>query len=456
MAEKNTKKLIQHDKKFIHEMYPEVIPRGDEPKEWTVRNGWPPTVDTKNRKLKVPLVDYTCPCGANHADAMRMASYGHLAWTPEDTEIQAKAYGDNIVQSKYRKDIEQARVLQRMAHNVYDDIDNPVCLMSLRTQFLRHLSTQDVEGIITTMIQANATAKGSDVARDFIKQMKRDMPLIFPYVAFVQDAIKTHIHKQGYKGTYEDTLDLCFRLEDVEQNMEEMFEAIASMEAEEAPEDVTEKEMATKEWGHAVPPITETDARWMTMRIEKAPLTLKAAIKPTRKWTARDEGVVPAAIHRLAVDGRIFHQPVHKDHGYNLLIDCSGSMHWSPEHLREVLMKAPATRVALYSGDNDHGVLRIVSEKGMRAVDHFVRPPSGGNNGVDGPALRWLAKQKGLKIWLSDGGVTGIGDGSSTTLFEDASQVVKKGRIMQTFTPEETIAVIKGEQPWRWKPARRK
>ncbi len=455
MTEK-TKKLIRRDKKFVHEMYPEVIPRGEMPQEWEVRNGWPPKVDTKKRQLKVPLIDYQCPCGANHADAMRMASYGALAWTPDDTEVQAKAYGERVVTSKYRAAIEQARVLQRMQHHVYDDIDSPVCVTSLQTQFLRHLSTQDVPGIIETMIQANATASGAKVARDFIKKMKTQMPLIFPYVAFVQDAIKTHIHKEGYKGTYEDTLDLTFRLEDAEQNMEEMFDAIANIEAEEAPADVTEIEMAVKEWGHQIPPITDTDCKWMTMRIERAPLTLKAAVKPTRKWTARDEGVIPQAMHRLAVDGRIFHQPVHKDHGYNLLIDCSGSMSWSIENLQEVLRTAPATRVALYSADGGVGVLRIVSENGWRAIDSFIHPPAGGNNGIDGPALRWLAKQKGMKIWLSDGGVTGIGDGSSTTLFDDASMVVKKGRIMQTFTPEETIAVIKGEQPWRWKPARRR
>lgn len=440
-----------------HEIYPEAVPRGkEEVVEWDVKNGFRTEVDLKKKRLRSPMIDYTCPCGANHADAMRMLAYGHVGWTPDNTEEQAKAYGEAVVNSKYRKIIEDTRVLQKVHTHVFSDVANPICLNTLQGQFLRALSSQDVPEIIRTMILANATPDGVEVTRNFIKQIKRDVPLIFPYLAYIQDAIKTHVHGSGERGTYEDTLNLTYRLEDVEQSLEEMFEALAEMEAEEAPADVTEQEMAAKDWGHAIPDVTDREASWGTMRIERAPLTQKAAVKPTRKWTARDEGVIPRSIHRYSVDGRIFAQPVHKDHGYTLLIDCSGSMSWRPEHLKAVLEKAPATRVALYSGSNTSGILRIVSENGWRAIDSYIESPSDGNNTIDGPALRWLAKQKGMKIWLSDGYVTGRGDGNNENLFEDASMVVKKGRIMQTFNAEETIAIVKGEQPWRWRPARRK
>lgn len=440
-----------------HEMYPEAIPRGEEEVvEWEIKNGSRTSVDLIKHKMTTSLVDYNCPCGANHADALRMLAYGHTGWTPDNTEQQARAYGDAVVKSKYRSLVEDARVLQKMHHHVHDDIANPTCLSSLQGRFLRALSSQDVPAIISTMLEANATPDGVSLTREFIRKLKTDVPLIFPYLAYIQDAIKTHIHGSGERGTYEDTLNLTYRLEDIEESMGEMFEAIAAMEDEEAPADITELEMAAKDWGHAIPEMSEMDAQWGTMRIERAPLTQKAAVKPTRKWTARDEGVIPRSIHRYSVDGRIFAQPVHKDRGYNILIDASGSMSWRPEHLHEILRKAPATRVALYSGNRTSGILRIVSENGWRAIDSFIESPDDGNNCIDGPALRWLAKQKGMKIWLSDGHVTGISDHSNDNLFKDAAEVVRRGRIMQTLTAEETIAVVKGEQPWRWKPARRR
>lgn len=442
-----------------HDMYPEAIDRdGRGPYDievWDVSNGWPPAINSKERKMRTPLVDYTCPCGANHARALRLQQYGHLGFTPDNADEQARAYGLEVVQSKYRRIAEETRVLQLMRHHVADDFDHPVCIPTLEGQFLRNLASQDVGGMIQTMLVANQTPDGRKVVEKFGANIKRQMPLLFPFIAYVQDSIDTYIGKAGQKGAYEDTLDLCYSLESAEESMTEMMEAMAELAAEEEAADVTEQEMAIKDWGHRIP--EELDGcRWANMRIEVAPLNMKAAVKPTRKWTMRDEGVIPKGIHRWSVDGRIFAQPVHKDHGYAVLIDCSGSMSWSPKDLEAILEKAPATTVALYSASGNSGILRIVSKGGKRAQDSFIRPPDGGGNGIDGPALRWLAKQKGLKIWLSDGHVTGISDGGSRTLFEDASAVVKKGRIMQTFDAEETIKVVRGEAPWRWKPARQK
>jgi len=48
---------------------------------------------------------------------------------------------------------------------------------------------------------------------------------------------------------------------------------------------------------------------------------------------------------------------------------------------------------------------------------------------VDGPALEWLAKQNGPRIWISDGSVTGIGDSQAANLFMEAGAILRKGNI---------------------------
>ena len=53
--------------------------------------------------------------------------------------------------------------------------------------------------------------------------------------------------------------------------------------------------------------------------------------------------------------------------------------------------------------------LRIVGRAGYRAAPEAFHLGLGGNV-VDLPALRWLAKQPGPRVWVSDGAVTGSGD----------------------------------------------
>lgn len=78
--------------------------------------------------------------------------------------------------------------------------------------------------------------------------------------------------------------------------------------------------------------------------------------------------------------------------------------------MNRVIAGAPhATLVAIYSGRDDHGELRIVVRDGYHAsVDQLTRFGTG--NIVDLPALQWLATQRGPRIWISDGGVTGCND----------------------------------------------
>ena len=118
---------------------------------------------------------------------------------------------------------------------------------------------------------------------------------------------------------------------------------------------------------------------------------------------------------RWVVDGAIFRRRARRRSG-TLLIDSSGSMSLDAAAL-DALLRAtpPGTRVAVYSGSEDRGTLRIVAQGARRAAAEHLRTPGRGNI-VDLPALEWLARQPAPRVWVTDGGVTGIGDRPSSEL----------------------------------------
>jgi hypothetical protein len=153
---------------------------------------------------------------------------------------------------------------------------------------------------------------------------------------------------------------------------------------------------------------------------------LPAAARPA------DEGSILRAPHRLLVDGRVFAHPMRRRAG-SVLIDGSASMSWNARKLEALLEAAPAAVVACYEGNAEGwGVLRVLARNGRRVADDAVRPPLGkGGNVVDGPALRWLARQPPPRVWVSDGHVTGVGDHFSPRLVHQAEAICAAASIVR-------------------------
>ena len=93
----------------------------------------------------------------------------------------------------------------------------------------------------------------------------------------------------------------------------------------------------------------------------------------------------------------------------NILIDHSGSMSISPRLIKQITEKIPAN-IATYSGSEARGELKILAKNNKIADKVEDYHSYGPGNIIDYPALLWLAKQGGTKIWISDGEVTGIDD----------------------------------------------
>lgn len=173
-------------------------------------------------------------------------------------------------------------------------------------------------------------------------------------------------------------------------------------------------------------------ADWGRLEKRDYPLRAPQGARGRLKIANTAEGSVFRAPQRLMTDGAVFrHITVHRRG--TLLIDHSGSMALSAEQVKQMVARLPAGIIATYSGNGSgKGELRILARNGRMADEKtggYKR--FGGANEVDGPALQWLAAQPTPRVWISDGGVTGIGDSSNTRLQTEAFDIVARGRIIQ-------------------------
>lgn len=156
---------------------------------------------------------------------------------------------------------------------------------------------------------------------------------------------------------------------------------------------------------------------------------------------ASSEGVLPRYLHRWPIDQAIFRR-VARARGGTVLIDTSGSMALDAAGVDRILSSSSgAAQVAIYSGKDKQGELRIVARDGRRA-DAKDLVPYGRGNVVDEPALAWLARQDGPRLWISDGGVTGVGDTPSAAVQQRCRELAQRGQIRRVKTIEEAAACL--------------
>ena len=171
--------------------------------------------------------------------------------------------------------------------------------------------------------------------------------------------------------------------------------------------DNLEKEMKRMKSTHRY---TEGKSRWGRMTVKTAPLVQNlGGVLKARKNRPQDMGAVPKYMHRYATDQKIFYKS-RRVLGGTLLVDVSGSMGLHEKDVMEILGLMPAATIAMYSGSGSRGDLVIVAENGKMTNQHYIREMRYYGNIIDGPALDWLGKQPGPRIWVSDGQATGAGD----------------------------------------------
>jgi len=160
----------------------------------------------------------------------------------------------------------------------------------------------------------------------------------------------------------------------------------------------------------------EGKSKWGRMTIEKAPLVQNlGGVLKARKSRAMDMGAVPKYMHRYTTDQKIFYRQ-RRVLGGTLLVDVSGSMGLNADNVMEILSLMPAATIAMYSGSGSTGRLVIIAENGKMTNQRYINQMRNYGNIVDGPALDWLGKQPGPRLWVSDGQASGAGDSFSEGL----------------------------------------
>ncbi len=183
-------------------------------------------------------------------------------------------------------------------------------------------------------------------------------------------------------------------------------------------------------------------APWGKMEIEEPPRIISCIGRSHRKWKPQEEGVIPRYPHRFFIDRQVFARRC-KEPGGTVLIDASGSMSMSPQDIQEIVRHAPGCTVACYSADRYDGKLRILAKNGKRVSDEYCISPCGGCNVIDYHAVLWVFKQSAPRIWITDGGVSGIGDIMEHGNKIMCQAVAKKGRFFVIGEMEEAIRTLK-------------
>lgn len=430
-------------------VYPEALPRDDLPdplKPWEIRNQRAGVVNLVKKTFAVPLYAWPCSCGHDHSESMRLHEYGHVAFTPADAHRRGADAG---LPHDLTNGVEDARLLARLQAAGLDVVA-PVCPGIVAHQLNMDLTSGDIGNLMVNFSGAFGSTATREAAREWAESLKDGGKAFLGVYQVMQSA--THYLdnlQKMHEPLFQDTIEAARNLLYLQEAMKAVMAAAAAAQAKEEAEG--KEEIKTEEYVPSrAPGMSDTgSAGWGPMTIERPPLARPARAMPTRKWTTRDEGVLPSAMHRYSTDGRIFKQARRKPEGLTILVDCSGSMRWDWKDLQELLDRAPATKVALYNGNDHRGALRIVSDKGKKAEKHYITGPLAGNNCVDGPALRWLSQHTGKKLWVSDGEVTGVSSAARSPLLKEAVQIVVANGIMRVDHQQQALEVVTGKRSFK-------
>lgn len=185
--------------------------------------------------------------------------------------------------------------------------------------------------------------------------------------------------------------------------------------------------------------LTNQTDNWCKMTITEPKRTVRFPSKMRgRAWKATDQGHVLRYPHRWCADKTMFAARAQKPGGCTVLIDASGSMHFTGEQIFQVMKLMPAATIAAYNGNDRVGELRILAKKGRR-VDELLLKPRYGGNGVDGPALDWLSKQPGPRYWVSDGQVFGLDGAQSPAMLAAVYKCCRDHHILRIDSLAEVI-----------------
>jgi hypothetical protein len=203
-------------------------------------------------------------------------------------------------------------------------------------------------------------------------------------------------------------------------------------------------------------------AGWAETILALAPLQRHFRCTVPRNGRASLDGSLPRHMQRWAIDRAILDSRGRKPGG-TLLIDVSGSMNWARERTIDLIENCPALTVAIYSSCQisaqkfevpTKGRLTIIARQGRVVAkdwDQQEHGQHGSHNICDGPALSWLARQPGPRVWFCDGMVSGhypdaSGEWFNLRVFKDAYRLAVLGQVTRTTSLEVVRDIFLGRR----------
>jgi len=175
--------------------------------------------------------------------------------------------------------------------------------------------------------------------------------------------------------------------------------------------------------------------------------TIHKAVREIAKRNS-DRGVVPKNMHRMTTDKKVFANKTTVAGG-SMMIDCSGSMSFYEEDIREIIDYLPASNIAGYVGyntkiDGYDGMIKIIAKDG-RIDTHAIRDlEEYGANSVDLDGLKWLAQQPEPRIWVSDQQVVGVdNNGTAVNLNKEKRDEIARFMRRHNIIPIRVVEQVK-------------
>jgi hypothetical protein len=396
-------------KSKVKKMYP--VPEAIDGDKWDVRESRAAMTDTKGRTMLVPATD------TDQGQYLRAHEMAHAKISPRvHANALCKKHGITSDAMQVCEDIRVNSFLKSRR------IDRFGCIGSqdMCTALVKMIASEPRK--LAGLLLASECTDDYDRVEAAIDEIVEDEDVragIFSCTDAVRNEFRRHLEKgdsarflskpRGFSAATVPAAKLFDRLFPVDGEFEPGEGGVASTYAAAWP---------------------TTDAKWGALgAIKKSRMTRrrKPRGKGGKSW--RDEGAAPVAPYRLILDGRIFCRK-QRVKGGTVLIDNSGSMSFSSDHLERIVEAAPGAVVACYSGNSSTGELTIVAERGRMASKlDLAGVPNPGGNVVDGPALRWLAAMPGPRVWVSDGFVTGVGDRAAINLYDESRAICRQASI---------------------------
>lgn len=191
-------------------------------------------------------------------------------------------------------------------------------------------------------------------------------------------------------------------------------------------------------------------ARWRDLHVGMTSLTETTGTFLGRRRRPSVVGKAPRRPDRLLTDPerRIFSETV-RGKGGVVVFDCSGSMRVNWDTVHEVVREYSGATVIAYSGQGrDTANAWVLAKDGrMIGASEMSGLPLGRGNEVDGPVLRWALRYrkspKDFFLWVTDGGVTGDGDGFSKHLVVECARLCRAKGIITVENATSAIELLR-------------